>query len=86
MRKRISVVFILSLLIGAMAMPLAVAVDNDKNIIKEMVQAPADYSVSLNWWDYLMHWGLRYYYNYEDFPRHEWNDWRFYRLTPMGEV
>ena len=86
MRKKIGVTFILFVLLGTMAMPMVIAADSDKTIIKEMVQAPAEYSVSLMPDDYLMHWAERYYTNYDDYPRHVWSDYRFYRLgMPNGQ-
>ena len=81
MRNKIGVAFILFVLLGIIAMPLVGVADSDKAIIKEMVQAPADYSVSLLPEDYLMHWAERYNDNTNDFPRHQWFDWRLYRLS-----
>ena len=85
MRNRITVTLLLLILLATMAMPLVGAAEGDKAVIKEMVQAPSDYSVSLMPWQYLMHYAERYYDNTNDFPRHEWFDYRFYRLSmPRG--
>ena len=45
MKHRISVALVLSLMLSMLFMPLAVSADDDKSIVKEMVQAPGDYSV-----------------------------------------
>ncbi|GAG46756.1 unnamed protein product [marine sediment metagenome] len=47
MKYRIGISLTLFLLISMLFMPLAVSADDGKSIIKEMVQAPADYSVGL---------------------------------------
>ncbi len=53
MRNKIGVTLLISLMLSLSFMPLVVAADDGKSIIKEMVQAPADYSVSTNpiWMD-----------------------------------
>ena len=45
MRTKIGVTLLISLLLSMLFMPLAVAADGGKSIIKEMVQSPAYYSV-----------------------------------------
>ena len=45
MKYKIVAILMLSLMLSMLLMPLAVAADDGKSIIKEMVQAPADYSV-----------------------------------------
>jgi hypothetical protein len=47
MKYKISAVLMLSLMLSMLFMPLAVAADDGKSIIKGMVQAPGDYSVGL---------------------------------------
>ena len=80
MRKRIGVASLLILLLCSIAVPLVGNADSKKAIIKEMVQSPADYSVSLMPGDYQL-WVFRYYFNFEDYPRQAWFDGRLYRLT-----
>ena len=46
MKHRISAVLLLSLMLSMVFMPLSVSADEGKSIIKSMVQAPEDYSVS----------------------------------------
>jgi len=48
MMGKIGVTLLISLLLMILFIPLAVAADDGKSIIKEMVQAPADYSVSIS--------------------------------------
>ena len=57
MKHKISAILILSLILSMLLMPLAVSADNGKSIIKNMVQAPADYSVGINPDDYII-WDL----------------------------
>ena len=63
MEYRISAVLLVSLMLSMLFMPLAVAADDGKSIIKEMVQAPADYSVGIiifippySFWELDRHW------------------------------
>ena len=44
MKSKISAVLMLSLMLSMIFMPLTVAADGGKSIVKEMVQAPVDYS------------------------------------------
>jgi hypothetical protein len=45
MKHKISAILMLSLMLSMLLMPMAVSADTGKSIIKEMVQAPTDYSV-----------------------------------------
>ena len=81
MKHNISIVLILSLLLlSLLVVPVAGATDGDKALVKDMVQSPADHSVSLTPYDYLMHWADRYHFNAQDYLRHSWTDLRFYRI------
>ena len=85
MKYRIITVMLLSLMISMLFMPLAVAADDSKSILKEMVQAPADYSVGSMFNPYVFWdlWGRGFLGGYDDtydrigvyYP-----DWVFWRL------
>ena len=72
-------------MISMLFMPIAVTADDGKSIIKEMVQAPADYDVSLNPWDYkIIHlWGRGVGYDIYDRIWVYYPDWVFFRLSPQ---
>ena len=84
MKHRIGAFLMLSLMLSMLFIPLAVSADDGKSIIKGMVQAPADYSVGINHYDYVI-WALlgRGYLNYWD-AYHRYAvympDWVFWRL------
>ena len=83
MKYRISVVLLLSLMLSMLFMPMVVAADDGKSIIKGMVQAPADYSVGISseyiFWELDRDWppskgyAMSRYYLY--------SPWAFWRLT-----
>ena len=85
MKYRISVVLLLSLMLSMLFIPMAVAADDGKSIIKEMVQSPADYCVGngflspYTFLELLGRGSLGYYHAYDrafmSIP-----DWFFWRL------
>ena len=79
MRGKIGVAILVSLLLSMLLVPVSIGSEGDKAVIKEMVQAPADYSVSLVPGDYLIT-GDRYYRNVDDYPRNMLTGYRLYRL------
>ena len=85
MKHNISIIFILSLLmLSLLVVPVAGAADGDKTLVKEMVQAPADYSVDLGIYDYY-HDLLRFLDDAaSDFFRQWYTNWRLYRLILPG--
>ena len=80
MKFKISVSLLVSLLFMMLLIPVSIGADDGKSILKEMVQAPEDYSVGFWPDEYLMHWGLRYFFNPFEYPRQSWFDGRYYRL------
>ena len=57
MEHRTIAILLLSLMLSMLVMPLAIAIEDSKSVIKGMVQSPADYSVGLKPWDYRI-WAL----------------------------
>ena len=82
MKSKIIVTLLISLLLSMLLIPVPIGANDGKSILKEMVQAPSDYSVGLMPGDYLMNWGYRYYLNIGDYPRQNWFDGRLNRLIP----
>ena len=54
MKYKLSVVMLLSLMLSMLFMPIVVAADDGKAVVKEMVQAPADYGVGLTLSPYIL--------------------------------
>ena len=81
MKNKIGMTILLSLLLlSLLVVPVAGAADGVKALVKEMVQAPGEYSVGLNYFDYyteLMRWedgGWQY------MLRNLMTDFRLFRL------
>ena len=84
MKHKISAILMLSLMLSMILMPMAVSADNGKSIIKNMVQAPTDYSVGLEPGDYeiddLVRVDMSGYYDIENrYMVYLWG-WVFWRL------
>ena len=86
MKYKISAVLLSSLMLSVLLMPVAFAADDGKSIIKGMVQAPADYSVSgipANPYiilDMNRHWAIPGYIDIADRQDVYWPNWVFLRL------
>ena len=85
MKHRISVILILSLMLSMLFIPLAVSAQEGKSIIKDMVQAPADYIVGFDQWKYgIVNLWDRYFMGYNDSYNRinvYYPDWVFWRLS-----
>ena len=57
MKQKITAILMLSLMLSMIFMPLSVSANDGKSIVKEMVQAPTDYSVGINPDNYII-WDL----------------------------
>ena len=69
--RKLGVALILTLMFSFLIMPVAGADDSGKAVIKNMVQSPADYSVGIGVYDYLIYdlWGRAYLGNSDIYGR-----------------
>lgn len=85
MKHKISAILMLSLMLSMTFMPMAVSADDGKSIIKDMVQAPSDYSVGITIWDYIFDdfWGRGYLGYMDAYDRAWYPPWKFFRLKVL---
>ena len=80
MRSKIGVALLSLLLLSVLAVPMAGAVDNGKSIIKEMVQAPTDYSVGMGGPFHIMELDRQWSHSYMMFRHFMYSPGAFHRL------